>query len=210
MPSTPPAKDIPELQIRTFTKLMKNGIEPTVDRKLRLVSCAGSRDCEEKSIRQLKEDLIQVLLACDSPKATKHEDSTLALQDIGVADGVDFAAKFLSMTLSSEPVSILMEERLLPRLGSTLLGTKGEEDVLIPIVFDLCALGWAATGIVGGVAGRLSQGPISLQLEEETVEPVEISFLSSAKAGSVIVQAKQLEKALVALQKGMEEVKCRK
>ncbi|KAK5940951.1 hypothetical protein PMZ80_006228 [Knufia obscura] len=203
MPSTPPAKDIPELQIRTFTKLMKNKIEPAVDPNLRLVNCAGNRDHDEASTRQLKEDLIQVLLASNSPRPTTHKT-------VGLTDDTDFSAKFLSMTLSSEPISILMEERLLTQLGSTLLGTKGEEDVLVPIVLDLRALGWTATGIVGGVAGRLSQGAASFQLEEGDNEPVEISFLSSAKAGSVIVRAKQLGRALRALELGMEEVKGRK
>jgi len=210
MPSTPPARDIPELQIRTFTKLMKNGIEPTVDRGLRLVSCAGTRDYDEKCVRELKEDLMQVLLASNSPNTPKNEINGLTQRDTNLTEDINSAAKFLSMTLSSEPVSILMEERLLSRLGSTLLGTKGEEDVLVPIIFDLRALGWTATGIVGGVAGRLSQGPTFPQLAEEDVEPVEVGFLSSAKAGSVIVQAKQLEKALRALETGMQEVRGRR
>lgn len=210
MPSTPPAEDIPELQIRTFTKLMKNGIEPTVDTTLRLFSCAGSRECDGGSVRQLKEDLMQVLLASNAPNPAKHKSSGPTLQDIDVTHDLDYAARFLSMTLSSEPVSILMEEHLLPRLGKTLFGAKAEEDALVPIMFDLHALGWTATGIVGGVASRLSQGPMSDQLDEEDVELVEISFLSSAKAGSVIVQARQLKKALRALEMGIEEVEGRR
>ena len=210
MPSTPPAKDIPELQIRTFTKLMKNGIEPTVDTTLRLFSCAGSRECDGGSVRQLKDDLMQVLLASNPPSPLKQESSGQTLRDIDDTHALDYAARFLSMTLSSEPVSILMEEHLLSRLGKTLFGAKAEEDALVPIIFDLRALGWTATGIVGGVAGRLSQGPITDQLEEQDIEQVEISFLSSAKAGSVIVQAKQLKKALRALEMGIEEVKGRR
>jgi len=209
MPSTPPAKDIPELQIRTFTKLMRHGIEPTVDATLRLFSCAGSHDCEGKSVRQLREDLMQVLLASSIPNVAKHESSSSASEKTNGTQELDYAARFLSITLSSEPVSILMEEHLLPRLGKTLFGAKAEEDALVPITFDLRALGWTATGIVGGVAGRLSQGTISMQLEEEGTELVETSFLSSAKAGSVIVQASQLEKALRALEMGFEEVKSR-
>lgn len=161
-------------------------------------------------MRQLKDDLMQVLLASNPPNPLKQESSGQTLRDIDDTHALDYAARFLSMTLSSEPVSILMEEHLLSRLGKTLFGAKAEEDALVPIIFDLRALGWTATGIVGGVAGRLSQGPITDQLEEQDIEQVEISFLSSAKAGSVIVQAKQLKKALRALEMGIEEVKGRR
>lgn len=136
---------------------------------------------------------------------------------------LDFSASFLSMTLTEEePVSILFEERLLlsSRLGSNLLASRDEEEILLPIILDLRSLGWRATGIVGGVAGRLSQGsaPVVNRFElgrsqygqDEVAldnEPIEISFLSSAKAGSVIVKAAQLSEALNALKMGMDEVR---
>lgn len=228
VPTTPPAKDIPELQIRTFTKLMKNGIEPIVKPKLRLVSCAAGRDFCAKDRDKLKNDLMQVLLATNAHSATNgarpesRQDTGLGIQHLDPDDAQDFSAIFLSVTLSEEPISIFMEERLLPRLASTLLCSKGAEDILVPIILDLRSLGWTATGIVGGVAGRLSQGPVSitgrLELEGSVSpqgigrdeEPVEISFLSSAKAGSVIVRADQLNQAVRALQMGMEEVQGRK
>jgi len=76
-----------------------------------------------------------------------------------------------------------------------------------------------ATGIVCGVAGRLTQeqgGHIGASLGEEghpsprskpadVPEGIEISFLSTARAGTVIVRANQLEGALKALETGMEE-----
>lgn len=210
-PMTPPAKDMSELETRTFTKLAKHEIEPIVNRSLRLVSCAGSRDVDLEANRLLKEDLIQVLLAGPrnsvvppTAKASNGDHLTKTVQD--------YTTSFLSITLSSEPVSVLMEERLLPQLGQSLLGSKGDEDILVPIVFDLQSLGWTATGIVGGVAGRLSQGPISREVEEEaaTQEALEISFLSSAKAGSVIVQARHLDRALQALEMGKQETSTRR
>lgn len=224
VPTTPPARDIPELQVRTFTKLTRNGIKPIVDSTLRLVSCAASRDFSRDDSEELKNDIIQVLLATDASQGTSHGTtesriSGLGIEDWGRTNANDSGASFLSITLSGEPVSIFMEERLLPRLGNTLLCSKGVEDILVPIIFDLRSLGWTATGIVGGVAGRLSQGSWSrvegFELGEaaspSTVgmsrESLEISFLSSAKAGSVLVRADQLDEALRALEMGNDEVK---
>lgn len=218
VPTTPPAKDIPELQIRTFTKLMKNSIEPIVNSQLRLVNCAGTRDADAESVAQLKEDLIQVLLASNPSKEFLPRSSLshnglvgLAVQEIGLDDDIGLSAAYLSLTLSREPVSLLMEEKLLPRLGSTLLASRSEEDILAPIMLDLRSLGWQATGIVGGVAGRLAQGTKSFGSGDdyEESDTVDISFLSSAKAGSIIVQVNQLDKALRALETGMAEVKSR-
>jgi len=51
-----------------------------------------------------------------------------------------------------------------------------------------------STGIVCGVAGRLV-GETTGQLEE----PVEMSYLSTARAGTVMVAEEELERALDAL-----------
>lgn len=221
-PSTPPVKDVPELQIRTFTKLLNNKIEPLVDSSLRLVHCTTGRDFSPKDLDKLKNDLLQILLATNSRAKPAKSSYALQMQHLSLPgeDLVDFSASFFSITLTEEPVSILLEERLLlqTRLGSNLLASRDEEEVLLPITLDLSSLGWKATGIIGGVAGRLSRGSISLvddmELEENghgqrsvEDEPIEISFLSSAKAGSVIVKASQLTQALTALRMGMEEVK---
>lgn len=228
VPSTPLAKDIPELQIRTFTKLLNNKIEPLVDPGLRLINCAAGRDFTSRDLDKLKNDLLQILLATNGQTTKRQKPSTngLHMQHHSLLpqdedDSPDFSTSFLSITLTEEPVSILLEERLLlnTRLGSNLLASRDEEEVLLPITLDLRSLGWRATGIVGGVAGRLSQGAISpgsgLELEcaldepDEEVEdePIEINFLSSAKAGTVIVRANQLKQALNALRMGMEEVR---
>lgn len=229
VPSTPLAKDIPELQIRTFTKLLDNKIDPMVDPGLRLINCAAGRDFTSRDLDKLKNDLLQILLATNGRvgKGSKPSTNGLHMQNFSLLpqdaeDTPDFSTSFLSLTLTEEPVSILLEERLLSntRLGSNLLASRDEEEVLLPITLDLRSLGWRATGIVGGVAGRLSQGAISpvsgFELEmapdendQEMVEdePIEISFLSSAKAGTVIVKANQLRRALNALRMGMEEVR---
>ncbi|KIX98554.1 uncharacterized protein Z520_05855 [Fonsecaea multimorphosa CBS 102226] len=241
-PTTPPAKDIPELQLRTFRKLKRNNISPFVDGSIRLANCAGSREYNQASEERLKNDLLQVLLATAAPTGTgtstsRQQPAATISPTTGLGLGttssptptteaqpptaaeLDFGAKFLSLTITSgEPISILLEHRLLDRLGHSLLGAKSADDALIPITLDLRDLPLDATGIVCGVAGRLAQGSTDLPDDEvvfaETAEthapandePVEISFLSTARAGTVIVRASQLEKALEALDYGMKRV----
>lgn len=194
-PTTPPARDIPELQIRTFTKLKQHNIEPNVDRSLRLINCASSREASDADMSDLKDDLLRILLATNLTKSVSSTN--------------DVSTSFLAFTLTSnEPPSLLLEERLMPRLvsASSLLASRSEEDILTPIILDLRNLGWNATGIVGGVAGQLSQHALFHELSEEATEDVnfvEVSFLSSAKAGSIIVQAERLDRCLKALQNGM-------
>ncbi|EXJ75759.1 uncharacterized protein A1O5_00266 [Cladophialophora psammophila CBS 110553] len=253
-PTTPPAKDIPELQLRTFKKLRLNNINPLVDGSIRLANCAGSREYDKASEERLKNDLLQVLLATAAPTSSpsSRPQATTLPGGLGmgtptpkgpplpppatVTSELDFGAKFLSLTITSgEPISVLLEHRLLDRLGGSLLGAKSDDDALIPITLDLRELPLDATGIVCGVAGRLAQGStdlVPMESESDEVfglghgptkvpsttttveareniaepEPVEISFLSTARTGTVIVRAAQLEKALEALEYGMKRV----
>ena len=107
-----------------------------------------------------------------------------------------------------------MEQRLVDRFGSSLLGAKLEEDTLIPITLDLRELPMEATGIVCGVAGRLAQGcggSKELELSPKSggvggEGAIDITFLSTAKAGTVLVKANELDRALAAMEYGMNEV----
>lgn len=73
-----------------------------------------------------------------------------------------------------------------------------------------------STGIVCGVAGRLAQAgsevdeldwsPQSARTNGNEGGIVDISFLSTARAGTVIVKASQLELAVEALEYGMRKV----
>ena len=103
--------------------------------------------------------------------------------------------KFLSLTLTEdESASILMEKRLLTNFDvgndNVLLGSKDE--LLIPITLDLEPLPFEATGIVCGIAGRLVGG-------HSVVQAIEMSYLSTAKAGTVMVEESFLEHAMMAL-----------
>ncbi|KAL2409069.1 hypothetical protein ABEF93_008511 [Exophiala dermatitidis] len=248
-PATPPAKDIPELQMRTFTKLKRNNVTPLVDGAVRLASCAGSREYSLESEDRLKNDLLQVLLATAAvPLRAKeiatgttaadntngdnnaHVESADPDTEESISDyrdsETDFGARFLSLTITSgEPISLLIEHRLLDRLGASLLGAKSVDDALVPITLDLRDLPLEATGIVCGVAGRLAQGDStgldgdlhekelspgsgsgSSRTDDGEVESIDISFLSTARAGTVIVRASQLQRALNALEVGMKLV----
>ena len=77
-----------------------------------------------------------------------------------------------------------------PGSDNVLLGSK--EEFLIPITLNLESLPFEATGIVCGVADRLVDGPGVLQ-------PIEMSYLSTAKAGTVMVDEKDLHQAMEAL-----------
>jgi len=101
---------------------------------------------------------------------------------------------FLSLTLTdTEPASLLLDHKLLPNFNQdVLLGSK--DDYLIPITLDLRELPMESTGIVCGVAGRLVGGT-SGGLES----PVEMSYLSTARAGTVMVGENELNRALGAL-----------
>jgi len=102
--------------------------------------------------------------------------------------------RFLSLTLTdADPASLLLEQDLVGPFGDALLGSK--TDVLVPITLDLRDLPLEATGIVCGVAGRLATGTATGLLEA-----VEISFLSTAKAGTVIVREEDLQRAREALE----------
>ena len=73
---------------------------------------------------------------------------------------------------------------------NALIGSK--DDILIPISLDLEPLPLDATGIVCGVAGRLVG-------RHELARAIEMSYLSTAKAGTVMVSQDDLEEAVLAL-----------
>lgn len=173
-PGTPPPATVSELQARTFATLKRRNIVPTVDSKVRLVQCGSRRDSQSNGFGNPAEDALQLglvkcLIAAPCPK-------------------------FLSLTLAdSEPASLLIDHALLPNFSrDVLLGAKFE--YLTPITLDLRGLPTESTGIVCGVAGRLLG-----ETSEGFQEPVEMSYLSTARAGTVMVKEAELDRALKAL-----------
>lgn len=173
-PTTPPPTSVGELQTRTLSLLKRRNVVPAVHRDLRLVQCAGRRDSPG---------------SCSS-----HE---LELQ-IGLMKCLVHPPKFLSLTLTeSDPPSLFLQDSALANFGSgdVLLGSK--EDYLIPITLDLKPLPFEATGIICGVAAKLG-GRTSGQF----TEAVEMIYLSTARAGTVMVGEKDLGRAVEALKYG--------
>ncbi|MCJ1467535.1 hypothetical protein MMC07_006160 [Pseudocyphellaria aurata] len=175
-PISPPPATVSELQARTFALLKRWNIFPKVETNIRLVQCAGRRD---------------------DPNSFSANEAALQL---GLTKCLIHQPRFLSLTLTEgEPASLLLEKRLISHFGSqnVLLGSK--EDYLIPITLDLEPLPLEATGIVCGIAGKLVRGSSGRFLDDTNIE---MSYLSTAKAGTVMVEERDLERAMEALRVG--------
>lgn len=186
-PPTPPPTTISDLQLKTFQILARNHISPSVDPSLQLITCAGLKD---------------------STPGSSTSNFTQGKLDVGIAKCLTtthpFPPKFFSLTLTdSESASFTLEKRLLENffLGGEeiLLGTQAPEQ--IPITLDLHMLPVESTGIVCGVSSRLIEG-MKGRLGREMFN---MSYLSTSRAGHVIVYEDELEDAMDAL-RGAEEL----
>lgn len=200
-PGTPPPASIHELQTRTFSLLKRRNIVFAVDPSIQLVQCAGSKD--SASARPASGGVLNG----SSLASRSHQPSIEDTLHLGLVKCLISAPRpnFLSLTLTdAEPASVLLEKRLLPNFApDVLLGSK--EDVLVPITLDLRELPLESTGIVCGVAGRLVGGTRGMGgFEGEGSDAVEMSYLSTARAGTVMVGEEELERAMQAL-KGADE-----
>ena len=175
-PSTPPPTSITELQARTFALLERRSVVPRVDRDVRLVQCAGRQGGDQGS-----------------------QSDEMGLQ-LGLTKCLLHRPSFLSLTLTeSEAASVLLEKRLLPNFSigadNVLLGSTDND--LIPISLDFEPLPFEATGLVCGVAGRVMGA-------HRIGQSMQMSYLSTAKAGTVMVDEKDLDMALQALRVGLD------
>lgn len=212
-PSTPPPSSLAELEARTISIMSRRNIEPIVDTSLQLVLCAGRRDLSMR------------------PGSDSANTSAMIMNtrlQLGLVRCLIRMprARFFSVTLTdTEPASLLLEKSLLAEFedgaqgedDALLLGSK--EDSLIPITLDLRDLPMESTGIVCGIAGRLvgrmrsrpatgDDASPGAQWDENASETVEMSYLSTARAGTVMVAEAQLQAALECLEQpssGREE-----
>lgn len=180
MPGTPPPTSVTELQARTFRLLKQRKISPLVDDSVELVTCAGIKESTASSSTanftqgKLQHGLLKCLTSPERPK-------------------------FMSVTLTDlESTSLTIEKRLLSHFDNggedLLLGKDGPEQIAITL--DLKELPNECTGIVCGVASRLVDG----MKGRIGTEVFNMSYLSTAKAGHVIVYEDELEDAMDALQ----------
>ncbi|KAL8729084.1 MAG: hypothetical protein Q9181_005130 [Wetmoreana brouardii] len=168
-PSTPPPATVDELQARIFALLKRREIVPKVDDDIRLIQCAGRRD----------------------------NPSSFLTDEMGLQNGLTRCLvsqpPFLSLTLTpDEPASLLLDRRLIMNFEFNRVLLGNTEDFLIPIMLDLEPLPLEASGIVCGLAGKLAGRNAGLNA-------IEMSYLSTAHTGTVMVGERDLHHAMQAL-----------
>ncbi|TVY18147.1 hypothetical protein LARI1_G003657 [Lachnellula arida] len=182
-PSTPPPTNVAELQIRTFSRLKKKHVIPFVEPGLHLVQCSGK----------------EILHEDEYPSRNGNGATHSWLENIdpklymGLVSALVQQPRFLSVTLAQDDApSLLVDKSLLWLFGNSIAGdTDGD---LVPIFLDLVDLPLESTGIVCGVAGKLVD-----EMRGSTVELPELSYLSTARAGAVVLSGEGSVKALDAL-----------
>ncbi|KAH7032960.1 ACT domain-containing protein [Microdochium trichocladiopsis] len=190
-PSTPPPSTVAELQVRTFALLKKRKVVPYIVDGLALVQCAGRE--ESHYVDYTHRPTFNRSATGNGFKSTWLDsiDTRLYTSLIAV---LAMQPKFLSFTLAQEdPPSLLMDKTLVPIFGNSLNGDV--EGNLVPIVLDLVDLPLEATGIVSGVAGKLviEMNQLGTEIGRELV------YLSTARAGTVILSGETAAKALEVL-----------
>lgn len=189
-PSTPPPSNIAELQARTFKHLKRRNVKPFVQPGLRLVQCSGrDRMVEERPLSNGNGN------GHHPPSPLDKLNTRLY---ISIISALIHQPTFLSLTISlEEGSSLLFDKTLLPLFGSSIQGdTDGD---LVPIFLDLVDLPLESTGIVCGVAGKLVD---EMRLNDRPDEEggnewgLDLSYLSTARAGAVVLSARGSERAL--------------
>ncbi|KAF4511098.1 hypothetical protein G6O67_002929 [Ophiocordyceps sinensis] len=188
-PSTPPPSNASELQTRTFDLLQKRSVSPYVVDGLQLIQCSG------REIPQRFNAYGYRLPAGRQTQTAERRQSWIENVDTKLYTCIISALvsrpRFMSLTLAQDdPPSLLLDRKLLPLFGDSIVGDF--DCNFVPIFLDLGNLSSGVTGIVCGVAGRLVQ-------EMHMVETSELSYLSTARAGAVILTEEQSTRALAIL-----------
>ncbi|KAK4242269.1 hypothetical protein C8A03DRAFT_11556 [Achaetomium macrosporum] len=200
-PSSPAHNELNELQERTFDLLKKRHVTPHVEPDLTLVQCTGIRGAGTHQTSSLSHRSRGFGANGDSRRGSRTTPSWVDTIDTKLYTSVVAALvaqpRFLSVTLADEdPPSLLLDRELLGLFGDSVVGPT--EGALVPIFLDLADLPFEATGIVSGVAGRLvremGMGTNGMGMVGDGVG--ELSYLSTARAGAVILSKEQAEMAL--------------
>lgn len=199
-PSTPPPSNVAELQTRTFSQLRKRRVVPFVIDGLHLMQCCG-READELDGRPRSNG--NGVNGGGSAAPSYWIDRINAKLYVGLLTSLASQPRFLSVTFTRDDApSLLLDKTLLPVFGHSIDGdTTG--DALVPIFLDLASLPLESTGIVCGVAGKLVEemrhaGP-------DVLSTSELSYLSTARAGAVILSSEAAESALEALKPLLED-----
>lgn len=194
-PHTPPPTNVAELQIRTFAQLRKRNVVPRVEEGLRLVQCSGKEIMPE-------DDYNSYSSHHKASSSSSHPSSFLRTLDpklyCGLVAALSSQPRFLSITLALDDApSLLLDKELLWLFGNCVVGdTEGE---LVPIFLDLVDLPLESTGIVCGVAGKLVSEMRGDGEGGESDCGSEMGYLSTARAGAVVLGWEGSERAMVVL-----------
>jgi hypothetical protein len=196
-PSTPPPTNVAELQLRTFNQLKRRNVVPFVTSGLHLVQCSGKE-----------------ILPQDEYPSRNGTNGYNAQQGgwmetidpklyVGLVSALVQQPRFLSLTLAQDDApSLLVDKSLLWLFGNSIAGdTEGD---LVPIFLDLGDLPLDSSGIVCGVAGKLVD---EMRMQDPAASHTsELSYLSTARAGAVILGSEGSARALKALLPLLEKV----
>ncbi|CAG8150617.1 unnamed protein product [Penicillium olsonii] len=223
-PRTPPPSNIAELQTRTFETLQNRQITPSVDSTLRLVQCAAHHEyhSSESSMAILRDALTTVLVV-DRPRFL-----SLTLASLDPAASLLLEKRLLprftrhgeyedgsGLLLGSKEdhlIPITLDLRDLPLEASGIVcGVAGRlAGTARPLSSSPSALS-SASSVTGSVprlfdtfGTRLDSTPAHnlaplSQLPSDVEGAVEISFLSTARAGTIIVGEDELARAVAEL-----------
>jgi len=186
-PSTPPPTNVAELQIRTFSQLKKRNVVPFVEPGLHLVQCSG------KEILPQDEYLSRIGTNGYNAQQSSWMENIDPKLYVGLVSALVQQPRFLSLTLTQDDApSLLVDKSLLWVFGNSIAGdTEGD---LVPIFLDLVDLPLESTGIVCGVAGKLVD---EVRLHDPAASHgSELSYLSTARAGAVILSSEGSARAL--------------
>jgi hypothetical protein len=185
-PSTPPPSNVAELQARTFNQLKKRNVIPFIEPNLHLVQCSGKYMSNEGNYHSRAQSNGSNGKSMGS-KWLAEIDTKLYM---GLIAALTIQPRFLSVTLTKDDApSLLVDKDLLYLFHDSVAGDT--ESDLVPIFLNLSSLPLESTGIVCGVAGRLVD-----ETRMAGSHGGELSYLSTARAGAVILSLEDSAPAL--------------
>lgn len=197
-PSTPPPSNVAELQIRTFLHLKKRNVIPYIEPGLHLVQCSGKEMLEREDYGSS----YNTHTNGHSPSRSSFLSSLDPKLYLGLVSALTQQPKFLSVTLAQDDApSLLIDKSLLFLFGESLVGDI--EGDMVPIFLDLVDLPLESTGIVCGVAGKLvDEMRVGVNCDGSGCE---MCYLSTARAGAVVLSQEASERALEVLMPLLEK-----
>ncbi|TQS37078.1 hypothetical protein Golomagni_02457 [Golovinomyces magnicellulatus] len=190
---------VAELRDRALKTLKERDVVPSIDQDLSLVMCSG---CEAPLRRWRYSSENGPVNPKSSHAASTWLSRTNSAFYTALISALANLPRFLSVTLALDDVPSLLIDKKLLRLFSDSI--KGDfKTVLVPISL-LSKLPAEMTGLVCGVASLLVKEICRLNAENGR-KLTELSFLSTAKVGTVILGEDQSRKSLIALLSSLDE-----